>query len=63
MRSIHELGDEYSWDYEESLEDALGITFPYDLDINILCEDKDNEKKFKVRGNNGDYKETTREGK
>ena len=46
MRSIHELGDEYSWDYEESLEDALGITSPYDLDVNILCEDKDNEKKF-----------------
>lgn len=48
MRSIHELGDEYSWDYEESLEDALGITSPYDLDINILCEDKDNEKKFAI---------------
>ena len=46
MRSIHELGNDYAWEYEESLEDALGIISPYDIDINILCEDKDNEKKF-----------------
>lgn len=44
--TLKDIRGNHLWEYEESLEEALGITSPYDLDINILCEDKDREKKY-----------------
>ena len=44
--SLKDIRGKHLWEYEESLEDALGIISPYDIDINILCEDKDREKHF-----------------
>ena len=38
---------EDTWDYEESLEEALSIISPYDISINILCEDKDRDKNYR----------------
>ena len=44
--TLKDIRGKHLWEYEESLEEALGIISPYDLGINILCEDKDREKKY-----------------
>ena len=44
--TLKDIRGKHLWEYEESIEEALGIISPYDLDINILCEDKDREKKY-----------------
>ena len=44
--TLKDIKGKYLWEYEES----LGIISPYDININILCEDKDREKHY----SNGD---------
>lgn len=44
--ALREIRGKHLWEYEESIEEALGIISPYDIDVNILCEDRDREKKF-----------------
>ena len=48
--TLKDIKGKYLWEYEESLEESLGIISPYDININILCEDKDREKHY----SNGD---------
>lgn len=44
--TLKDIKGKYLWEYEESLEEELSIISPYDIDINILCEDKDREKHY-----------------
>lgn len=46
IKTLKDICGRHLWEYEESLEEALGIISPYDIDINILCEDKDREKHY-----------------
>ena len=44
--TLKDIRGKHLWEYEESLEEVLGIISPYDIDINILCEDRDREKRY-----------------
>lgn len=46
MKTLKDIKGTYLWEYEESLEEALSIISPYDININILCEDHDRERQF-----------------